>query len=97
MRIINLEKVRNIKGLKTIPASYRGGIVVNTYVDDMVEMAGVEPASERIDPRIYYECSSFIDFILRRKKEQNLLRLFTQTRKSSFVPRRESMDSILTL
>lgn len=63
----------------------------------MVEMAGVEPASERIDPRIYYECSSFIGFILRRKKEQNLLRLFTQTRKPSFVPCRESMDSILTL
>ena len=26
-----------------------------------VEMAGVEPASERFDPRIYYEHSLFID------------------------------------
>lgn len=26
-----------------------------------VEMAGVEPASERFDPRIYYERSQFID------------------------------------
>ena len=26
-----------------------------------VEMAGVEPASERFDPRIYYERSLFID------------------------------------
>jgi len=29
----------------------------------LVEMAGVEPASERIDPRIYYERSSFIYFV----------------------------------
>ena len=28
-----------------------------------MEMAGVEPASERIDPRIYYERSSFIYFV----------------------------------
>lgn len=27
----------------------------------LVEMAGVEPASERFDPRIYYERSLFID------------------------------------
>ena len=62
-----------------------------------VEMAGVEPASERIDPRIYYERSSFIDFAWLRRKEQYLYTLFTRTRKPSFVPCRDFMDSILTL
>ena len=37
----------------------------------MVEMAGVEPASERFDPRIYYERSRFIDLASQGRKRQN--------------------------
>ena len=42
-----------------------------------VEMAGIEPASERFDPRIYYERSPFIAFARSRGKGQNLLGRFT--------------------
>ena len=34
-------------------------------------MAGVEPASERFDPRIYYERSRFIDLASQGRKRQN--------------------------
>ena len=63
----------------------------------VVEMAGVEPASERFDPRIYYERSQFIDLTLSRRNRQNLLRRFTQTRESSFASRRDAVGSMLTL
>ena len=39
----------------------------------MVEMAGVEPASERIDPRIYYERVPFLNFARHEGSEQNLM------------------------
>ena len=63
----------------------------------LVEMAGVEPASERFDPRIYYECSLFIDLTSQRRNRQNLLRRSAQTRKPSFASRRSSAGSTLTL
>ena len=65
--------------------------------DFSVEMAGVEPASERFDPRIYYECSLFIDLTSQRRNRQNLLRRSTQARKPSFASRRVSAGSTLTL
>ena len=60
-------------------------------------MAGVEPASERFDPRIYYECSLFIGLTSQRRNKQNRLRRSTQTRKPSFASRRVSAGSTLTL
>ena len=65
--------------------------------DFFVEMAGVEPASERFDPRIYYECSLFIDLTSQRRNRQNLLRRFAQAREPSFASRHDAAGSMLTL
>ncbi len=47
-------------------------------------MAGVEPASERFDPRIYYERSRFIDLASKGKKRQNLFEAIRSDPKALF-------------
>jgi len=48
-------------------------------------MAGIEPASERFDPRIYYERIWFISVTLWRESQQNRQRPAARARKPSFV------------